>query len=407
SLPFDHRALSRHVKVAWISFFPIEWLPDLPEPLRHLPRAHPASWQRVLLGEMRRVPGLKLHIFCLQKYYPAGFSFEREGVIFHCVKASMKLRVGSLFWWDALLLRNQLKGIQPDLVHAWGSERGAALVASRLGYPYLVTLQGLLEWYSEQVKLSRFTRLEARLEKPGLRRASVVTTESSFGVKWLREHYPHLEIHQVEHAPDWLFHQVERRPGTAPMQFLSIGPMSKLKGTDLLFGALDRLRDELDFRLTVVGVSPAGFLEEQKRNTSAAFWDRVTIRQGLPPQEIAREIAQAGLMLFPTRADTSPNSVKEAVAAGLPVVASRVGGIVDYVIPGRNGMLFEPGNLEGFIHAIRQAVHHPLFKAGAVEAETLTAMRHYLSPKVMGEKFLSAYRRVLQGGVDRENSFRT
>ena len=47
----------RPLKVAWISYFPIEWLPDLPEPLRGLPRMHPASWQRVLLQELIGNPG--------------------------------------------------------------------------------------------------------------------------------------------------------------------------------------------------------------------------------------------------------------------------------------------------------------------------------------------------------------
>ncbi|HUA68267.1 MAG TPA: hypothetical protein VMA13_06940 [Candidatus Saccharimonadales bacterium] len=37
--------------VAWISQFPVEWLPDAPESVRRLPREHPSSWQRVLLGQ--------------------------------------------------------------------------------------------------------------------------------------------------------------------------------------------------------------------------------------------------------------------------------------------------------------------------------------------------------------------
>lgn len=46
--------------VAWISFFPIEWLPDIPEELRRLPWMHPATWQRVLLAELEKIPSLRL-----------------------------------------------------------------------------------------------------------------------------------------------------------------------------------------------------------------------------------------------------------------------------------------------------------------------------------------------------------
>ena len=77
--------------------------------------------------------------------------------------------------------------------------------------------------------------------------------------------------------------------------------------------------------------------------------------------------------------------------AGLPVIASNIGGIPDYVFPGKNGLLFAAGVLPDFIKAIQQACVHPLFKKGAVEAETLTRTRAYLSPERMARNFLAAY----------------
>ena len=46
------------LNVAWISDFPVEWLPDLPEPLRALPRRHPATWEIVLLSQFEKDPAL-------------------------------------------------------------------------------------------------------------------------------------------------------------------------------------------------------------------------------------------------------------------------------------------------------------------------------------------------------------
>jgi glycosyltransferase involved in cell wall biosynthesis len=305
------------------------------------------------------------------------------------------MRTLSLFWWETVLLRRRLKSVQPDLVHAWGTERAAALVASRCPYPYLVTMQGLLEWYLQKVDLERFARLDAKLERISLRRASVATVESKFGVQWLSEHYPHLQVCQAEHAPNWLFHRLERRPATKPVQFLFVGVVSIRKGTDLLVKALDRLRPELDFRLTVVGATTAGFVPRLKSETSAALWERVTLRQGLTAAQVAEELTQATMILFPTRVDNSPNAVKEGVVAGVPVVASAIGGIVDYIVPGRNGITFEAGNLEEFIKAIRAAVADPMLGRGRVDPDTLAKMREYLSPRVMAEHFTDAYVRAL------------
>ena len=104
------------------------------------------------------------------------------------------------------------------------------------------------------------------------------------------------------------------------------------------------------------------------------------------------ELESATMLLFPTRADTSPNAVKESVVAGVPVVASNVGGIPDYVFPGHNGVLFEAGDLSGFVSAIRKACSHPLLGQGKVEPETFARTRDYLSPERMAKNFRKAYR---------------
>jgi glycosyltransferase involved in cell wall biosynthesis len=387
----------RPLRVAWISFFPMDWLPDVPEALRRLPRQHPASWQRVLLGELKGVPEVELHVFSVRRHFERSCRFERDGVSFHCVKVPRGLRTFSLFWWETVALRQVLKRVQPDLVHAWGTERAAALVASRLGYPFLVSMQGLLEWYAQYSPPDALGRLEVWLERISLRRASVVTAESSFAVKWLREHYPHLEVRQVEHAPNWLFHRLERRPETRPMQFLHVGALSQLKGTDLLLRGLDKLRSELDFRLTLIGVAKEpGYLDRLKGTTSSALWERINVRHGLTQEEVGEEMARATMVLFPPRVDNSSNSVKEAVAAGVPVVASAVGGAMDYVVSGKNGVGFPAGDLQAFVEAIRRAAADPLFSQGKVAPETLQQMREYLSPRRMADGMLAAYRRVAE-----------
>lgn len=97
------------------------------------------------------------------------------------------------------------------------------------------------------------------------------------------------------------------------------------------------------------------------------------------------------MLLLPTRADTSPNAVKEAVVAGVPVVASSVGGIPDYVVPGKNGLLFAPGDLREFVQTLRAACAHPLLSQGQVDPEALARLRAYLSPEQMAKNFLRAY----------------
>ena len=375
-------------------------MPDLPEPLRALPRRHPATWEMVLLSEFEKDPGIKVHVILLRGRLAADFSFERNGTVFHVLKASTWLRPSSLFWTDTLKIRKVCKRIQPDLVHAWGIEKGAALIAPRLGYPYVMTVQGLLGWYKQRVPLKKYERFVEYLERFSLPRAPVVTTESTFAIKFLKDRYPALQVQQAEHAPNRAFSQVLRRPQAKPIHFICVGGMSFRKGTDLLFLALEQLRSELDFKLTVITNPDLSFLQPLKSTVSDEVWKRVEFKHHILPHEVAKELETPTIMLLPTRADTSPNAVKEAVVAGLPVVASSVGGIPDYVFPGKNGLLFPPSDLAEFVRAIKSACAHPLFGQGRVDEETLAQTRAYLSPERMGRNFLKAYEAAL--AKDRE-----
>lgn len=382
--------------IAWFSFFPVECLPDAPEEVRRLPRMHPASWQRVLMEALERLhPELRLHIVVLRKQFARDSSFTRRNVTFHLVRTPPWLRRSSLFWVDTFLIRRVLRRVNPDVVHAWGAEQGASLVARRLGYPAVVTVQGIYTWCGELAPLSIHERLSTWVERTSYPDAPLITTESTFSADYVKKRFNPKRVEQIEHAPAPLFHEVLRRPKQSPRRFLFIGRFEARKGVDILLRALDALKGELDCELVIVGKPGGPLLEQLQREISPELWRRITFKHDLTAAEVAQELAEATMLIYPTLVDVSPNTVKEAVVAGVPVIASRVGGIPDYVVPGANGLLFEAGNLESCVRAIREAGQHPLFTRGAVEETTLKQMRHYLSPETMAARFWEAYQHVL------------
>jgi len=387
--------LNKALTIAWISDFPVEWLPDLPPDLRGWPRRHPATWQMALLTEFAKNPDIRLHVVLLRKQVGRELTFEHSGAVFHVLPAAPWARLGSLFWLDTLLIRRLLRKVRPDLVHAWGTEKGSGLIAHRLGYPYLMTIQGLFSWYKELVPLSRYDRFVERIERTTLRRATAVSAESNYTIRYIQERYPQLQLFQVEHVPNRVFFGVRRQPQDRPLHLVSVGTLGFRKGTDLLFRALEPLVAAVDFKLTVITNPAAQFLEQARATVSEGLWRRMEFKHHLTPAEVAKELETPTLMLLPTRADTGPVAAKEAAVAGLPLVASAIGGVPDYVTPGSNGLTFPPGDLEAFGRAIRQAVSHPLLGRGMVEARTLARVREHLSPELMASSFLKAYRAVL------------
>jgi len=383
------------LRVAWISDFSIEWLDGLPPALAGLPRQHPLTWQRVLLDEFSERSGLELHVIVLRKGIERDVAFERKGIHFQVLKTRGLTRAPSLYWTDTWMIRRTLEQIQPHLVHAWGTERGAALVGLRLPWPCLVTIQGLLSWYNSVLPPDAWRHFGAMLEDHALRRAGHVTTESSFAVNYLRKRHPRLTVHQVEHAPGRVFHEVARAPRTRPVRLMVTGHLDRRKGADALFLALDSLLGETEFEVVHVGTADRRLLAGLRSVTSEELWSRYHPLGSLAADQVAAELSRATLFVLPTRADTSPNAVKEAVVAGVPVVATAVGGIPDYVTHGENGWLIPAVEKAVLAEALRAALRHPLLGRGEVAPATLARVRDYLSPQRMAENFQSAYAAVL------------
>jgi glycosyltransferase involved in cell wall biosynthesis len=393
--------------VAWLSYFPVEWLSGTPEEVMKLPRQHPTTWQRVLLAELEKMPFLRLHVLALRKDFERSRAFERNGVVFHLIKTIRGMRAPTLFWHDTCLIKRVLRDVKPDLLHAWGTESGAALVASRLGYPYLVTIQGLASSCAESYPLNLYERLAALLEPISLARAPVITAESRFAVEYVRHRLSGGGIRQIEVAPDPLFHGIERHPQLNPRRILFVAELGYRKGGDVLLSALDRLRDEIDLELIVVGRPDPKFLKKARTRISPAVWKLIRFKENLSSSEIACELATAAMVVFPTRADTGPMAVKEAVVAGVPVIGSTVGGIPDYIIPGQNGFLFTSGDVNGCIEAIRRVCEHPVLGRGLVTPGSLAEKRAYLSAELMAKKFAAAYSFAKEHGPAPELSLST
>lgn len=77
-------------------------------------------------------------------------------------------------------------------------------------------------------------------------------------------------------------------------------------------------------------------------------------------EDVPALLADADLFVLPSRSEAFPNGAIEAMAAGLPVVASRVGGLVDLIDEGRTGLLVEPDDARALAAAIESLVLSPV-----------------------------------------------
>src|SRR5207245_5887777 len=76
-------------------------------------------------------------------------------------------------------------------------------------------------------------------------------------------------------------------------------------------------------------------------------------------EDVPALLAQADAFVLPSRSEAFPNSVVEAMAAGLPVVACAVGGLLDLVEPGRTGLLVPPDDPAALASALESLIASP------------------------------------------------
>lgn len=131
-----------------------------------------------------------------------------------------------------------------------------------------------------------------------------------------------------------------------------VGRIEPAKGVfDLLSAWINVLRDCPDARLTVVGRDQTGGRFLRKAH-SLGIEHSIRLTGPLPPPAVAELMRQSRLLCLPSDDEGTPNCVMEALSCGLPVVATRVGGIPDIVEHEKTGLLIEKGEVASLAAAL-------------------------------------------------------
>jgi glycosyltransferase involved in cell wall biosynthesis len=136
----------------------------------------------------------------------------------------------------------------------------------------------------------------------------------------------------------------------APGTFVYVGRLASQKGLPV---ALAALGDVPGARLLVVGDGPErGALELRARELGLN--GRVTFAGSRSRVDVLRALAGARAALLPSLWENLPHAAVEALAVGVPVVATAVGGVPEVVRDGENGLLVPPGDSTALANAMRR-----------------------------------------------------
>lgn len=180
-------------------------------------------------------------------------------------------------------------------------------------------------------------------------------------------------------------------PG-GPLRAITVARLHRAKGYGAALEAVRALLDRgIDVRYRIVGTGP--HRDEIEADVARlGLTQQVELVGSRGEDEVIEELRGADVFVLPTLGEASPVSVMEAMAAGLPVVCSRVGGLPDMLSDGVEGFLVEPGDTPALVAALERLARAPAHRAALGEAARRRAVAQFDS-RACARRFLDAIAR--------------
>ena len=183
---------------------------------------------------------------------------------------------------------------------------------------------------------------------------------------------------------------------SSPPLIVSMGLVGERKGTDVLIEALAALPPSLPWQAVIGG---DGEVDKYRALAEAAgLGGRIRFLGWVGEEDVDLWLNRASLFVLPSRAENQPVAILEAMARGLPVVATAIGAIPDQVVDGETGILVPPGEQQPLRAALEDLLRSAEKRAAFGEAGEARYRDHFSIAHCAGA-LRTLYRSLAGGGA--------
>ncbi|MGQ0779055.1 MAG: glycosyltransferase family 4 protein [Pseudonocardiales bacterium] len=210
----------------------------------------------------------------------------------------------------------------------------------------------------------------------------------------LAEIAPNARISTIPNAVRIAGPMIEPAAGE-PVQVVFLGAIGEHKGTFTLLDVWAKITATLPpgaARLTIAGDQEIARAHEAITRLGLA--EVVQLRSWLSPVEVDGLLSSAQVLVLPSLSEGQPMAILEAMAHGLCVVASDVGGIPDLIEDGVSGLLVPPADPTSLESALRQVITDPATRS-RLGAAALQRARHEFDVDLVWKRLDTLYREIV------------
>ena len=295
----------------------------------------------------------------------------------------------------AFALGGIVNAVEPDIVHSWlwysnflcGLSRKFGLWRQ---IPFVASQRG--DYHARYGKFRLYLT-----EKLIYNTADVLLTNATQIQRHLHERYPAKNIVSIPNllelpTEEW---SQQRPDDTEEKLIISVGRFAPEKGHRYLIKALNALnREEVAWRCTFLG---EGDLEAELQALTQEYG--LSERVAFPGfcEDVFSVLLTADVFVLPSLHESSPNALIEAMGIGMPCIASDVGGIVDLIEDGKNGIRVPPQDPAALASAVHRVLTEPDF-ASELGKNARTTIQQKFDSAVSIRKLEEIYVEVSRSG---------
>lgn len=344
------------------------------------------------LDGLRVNKALEIHIIsCVREPFPE--VRLDDNVFYHPVYVTAGVRKG-LCLQHIRRVRKKVKEIRPDVVDGFGTEYYMALCAAFSGYRNTITMLGNVRAIAKKKRYKPFPAmlLSAVFEWVALRKTDAVFCSSEYTS---RQVGALCKRKWVVRAPVRLpFFNIPRSV-TAPPMLLCIGIVVPYKNQRGLIRALDSFAQEYNFSLCFIGRLGSdldysrSFAQDVEQRPWCQHIGEVDV------DHLMDLLGHAQAMIHPSIEDAFPNTVIEAMAAGVPVAVSSVTGTAEIIVHGENGLVFDPSDERDIQSAVLQLLDKEV--ALHLSGKCRATAKQELLPDCIAKQQVGYYQKLVYG----------